>query len=352
MAAVSMSDPITIYLDPRHGPRSVTVALRDHDSGSDNDSYSDNDNYSDNDSDTNDDRVPATPFGTYSELMPLAVPEPMIPLAPPGHVSIAPSAHTETRRTLEPVQLRVVLNDLRKKYIPSGKDLKKKNEKKNPSLTYGELNYWATSEMGKYAKIDKNTNVLDFGSGIGNVVIQLALEFGCTATGVEMRQSLHDIGLNMVAALEAEGYLQPGQVTLIHGNGLELVDIGGFQVVYVNNERFEEVLELALLEKIKNEANAGTRFFFVRNVCPRYRRNPLKAHICDMFSSISNLSTDGGEPYSWKHPVFGPYLHVYVMGPRSISSVHTHAHGSSRHLMECSSSGRGGSDALGVHFYH
>ncbi|KAH7343010.1 histone-lysine N-methyltransferase, H3 lysine-79 specific [Rhexocercosporidium sp. MPI-PUGE-AT-0058] len=86
---------------------------------------------------------------------------------------------------------------------------------------------------------------VDLGSGVGNVVLQAALEFGCESWGCEMMPNACELAKKQAAEFKARCRLwglETGKVRLEEGNFLENAAIGQVlrraDVVLVNNEVF------------------------------------------------------------------------------------------------------------------
>ena len=69
------------------------------------------------------------------------------------------------------------------------------------SETYGELHPPFVEDIIRKTQLSKDSIFVDLGSGIGNVVLQLAYQVGCKCIGVEIRKELHDIAIDMHKSL-------------------------------------------------------------------------------------------------------------------------------------------------------
>jgi H3 lysine-79-specific histone-lysine N-methyltransferase len=116
------------------------------------------------------------------------------------------------------------------------------NEKDN---TYGELRPDFVSEALTLAGLKSDQVFVDLGSGVGNVVLQAALEFGCESFGCEMVDNA-----DKLAQLQSKEFatrcqmwgIKSGKVQLEHGsffdNGETIKAISRADVILVNNEVF------------------------------------------------------------------------------------------------------------------
>eukprot|EP00053_Salpingoeca_punica_P011813 m.105273 g.105273 ORF g.105273 m.105273 type:complete len:370 (+) comp15790_c0_seq1:78-1187(+) len=69
---------------------------------------------------------------------------------------------------------------------------------------YGECPVASVSTLVHHLRLSKDDVFLDLGSGIGNVVLQVAAEARCRATGIEIRPDLHTLAKKMGSAFAAE----------------------------------------------------------------------------------------------------------------------------------------------------
>ena len=121
---------------------------------------------------------------------------------------------------------------------------------------YGELLYPLVSEMFRETRLRPDQLFVDLGSGVGNVVLQAALEVGCESWGCEMMRNPCDM-----ADIQAEEFpqrvrlwgLAAGAVRLLRGDFLENAEIGEVlrraDVVLVNNQAFGPDLNSKLVDR-------------------------------------------------------------------------------------------------------
>lgn len=136
-------------------------------------------------------------------------------------------------------------------YVDSLKDYQNGTD-----FVYGELLYALCSEMFKETGLRSDQVFVDLGSGVGNVVLQAALEIGCESWGCEIMKNPCDL-----AELQAEEFpqrarlwgLSVGKVRLIRGDFLEKKEIGEVlkraDVVLVNNQAFGPDLNSKLVDR-------------------------------------------------------------------------------------------------------
>ena len=121
---------------------------------------------------------------------------------------------------------------------------------------YGELLYDFVSDIFEATGLRADQTFVDLGSGVGNVVLQAALEIGCDSWGCEMMKNPCDL-----ADLQAEEFpqrarlwgLSVGKVHLLRGDFLENHEIGEVlkkaDVVLVNNQAFGPDLNSKLVDR-------------------------------------------------------------------------------------------------------
>ena len=119
---------------------------------------------------------------------------------------------------------------------------------------YGELLARFCSSIFKQTKLNHEQVIVDLGSGVGNVVLQAALEIGCESWGIEMMKNPCDL-----ADLQAKEFpgrsrlwgINVGAVRLIRGDFTNNAEIAPVlkraDVVLVNNQAFTPALNDTLL---------------------------------------------------------------------------------------------------------
>ncbi|PGH36939.1 histone-lysine N-methyltransferase, H3 lysine-79 specific [[Emmonsia] crescens] len=110
---------------------------------------------------------------------------------------------------------------------------------------YGELLPRFISDIFKQTKLKSNQVFVDLGSGVGNVVLQAALEIGCESWGCEVMQNACDVAELQGKEFEARCRLwglAPGAVRLVRGSFLTQESIikalHRADVVLINNQAF------------------------------------------------------------------------------------------------------------------
>jgi H3 lysine-79-specific histone-lysine N-methyltransferase len=112
--------------------------------------------------------------------------------------------------------------------------------------TYGEAKLNLISEIIQRLKITQNDFFVDLSSGIGNVVMQVSMNTGCHAVGIEKELGRHQAAvrlLNQCRELQPDvhGRVEFYQKDLMVDN-IEKVLLGA-TVVFMNNYSFGEELK-------------------------------------------------------------------------------------------------------------
>ncbi|WEW60991.1 Nucleosomal histone H3-Lys79 methylase [Emydomyces testavorans] len=119
---------------------------------------------------------------------------------------------------------------------------------------YGELLPRLISEIFAETRLKSDQIFVDLGSGVGNVVLQAALEIGCESWGCEMMQNACDLADLQQKEFKARCRLwglAPGKTRLMRGDFLEVESIGKIlrkaDVVLINNQAFTPELNNKLI---------------------------------------------------------------------------------------------------------
>ncbi|KAF9371388.1 Nucleosomal histone H3-Lys79 methylase [Podila verticillata] len=120
---------------------------------------------------------------------------------------------------------------------------------------YGEILPILTKEFIQKTKLNENKVFVDLGCGIGNVVLQVALQTGAESYGVEIMDTPAKFAKKQAKEFEARSRaygLHHGKVTMIQGDFLDTPDLAGIlaraDVVLVNNYAFNSALNQSLLQ--------------------------------------------------------------------------------------------------------
>ncbi|KAJ4334099.1 Nucleosomal histone H3-Lys79 methylase [Didymella glomerata] len=127
---------------------------------------------------------------------------------------------------------------------------------KGKETTYGELMPVFVHRIFSQTALNSSHVFVDLGSGVGNVVLQSALQTGAESWGIEIMDLAVSLGHKQANELRARARLwniNIGAMHLLHGDFLDHDKINAVlaraDVVLVNNKVFGEELNNALLQK-------------------------------------------------------------------------------------------------------
>lgn len=127
---------------------------------------------------------------------------------------------------------------------------------KGKETTYGELLTPFVHKIFQQTGLNSSHVFVDLGSGVGNVVLQAALQTGAESWGIELMALAADLGAKQASELQARARLwniSLGDINLLQGDFLDSPAIDAVlrraDVVLVNNKVFGEKLNNELLQK-------------------------------------------------------------------------------------------------------
>ncbi|OCK93100.1 DOT1-domain-containing protein [Cenococcum geophilum 1.58] len=127
---------------------------------------------------------------------------------------------------------------------------------KDKGQTYGELLPTFVHTVFQQTHLNSKSVFVDLGSGVGNVVLQAALQTGAESWGIEIMQNPCEFANAQAEELKARARLwglSMGPVNLLTGDFLESPEIDRIlqlaDVILVNNKVFPQHLNVHLLDK-------------------------------------------------------------------------------------------------------
>ncbi|KAF8525244.1 DOT1-domain-containing protein [Hysterangium stoloniferum] len=122
------------------------------------------------------------------------------------------------------------------------------------SEAYGELETDFVSDIVHYVGLTPSSNFFDMGSGVGTVVLQAALQAGCTASGIEKSPNPAAIAKDHLPQFQKRCRMwgvEPGDLELLEGDFTDdhrvMEKMKNADLVLCNNYAFTEPLNQALL---------------------------------------------------------------------------------------------------------
>lgn len=139
---------------------------------------------------------------------------------------------------------------------------------------YGELLPTFLSTLFVQTNLDSKSIFLDLGSGVGNVVLQAALEYGAESYGCEMMDNCNILAKKQLLEFEARSKLygiNAGKVGLFHGDFTKNEGVAEVlpraDVILITNFLFDHNLNAQVLKMLKT-AKVGTRIISLKPVVP------------------------------------------------------------------------------------
>ncbi|KAI8907993.1 histone-lysine N-methyltransferase, H3 lysine-79 specific [Gorgonomyces haynaldii] len=181
---------------------------------------------------------------------------------------------------------------------------------------YGEIKASFVHDLIKQTKLKPHQVFLDMGSGIGNVVLQVAAETLCESYGIEiMDNPAHLAKLNKTEFLaRTKAYGIPcGKIVLRHGDFLEdeLIHqvISKADVIFVNNYAFDPALNQSILAKfldLKEKTQVVSLRSFVSNAG---RQTSRRSNSIESIFTVKE-HTFGRDKVSWMVEGGKYYVHT------------------------------------------
>jgi len=171
---------------------------------------------------------------------------------------------------------------------------------------YGELNPNLVGDCVRELGINSRDTFFDLGSGVGNVVMQVAVQTGCRAVGIEIRSDLHQIATLLLDELgrSLPNHMGSVNVELRQGDctAADVThDLHEATVVLVNNFCFPVALDQMILAKLYKLLKEGARMISTRNFGPRFRPSSprFKHDLCHMFQFPWRTCMTPSDGVSW-----------------------------------------------------
>ncbi|KAI9683152.1 MAG: Nucleosomal histone H3-Lys79 methylase [Trizodia sp. TS-e1964] len=165
---------------------------------------------------------------------------------------------------------------------------------------YGELLPRFVDQIFKDTGIKSNQIFVDLGSGVGNVVLQAALQVGCESWGCEMMENACELATLQETEFTARCRLwglQPGEIHLERGDFLENSKIAKIlqkaDVVLVNNQAFTPELNNKLVNLFL-DLKEGCQIVSLKSFVP----HDHKINVRNVNSPINLLSVQPKEYFS------------------------------------------------------
>lgn len=176
--------------------------------------------------------------------------------------------------------------------------------------TYGEIKFHFVTVLIDHLKITKNDVFYDLGSGIGNVVMQVSMDSGCKAIGIEKDIKRHQTALRLLAQCDN---IKPGladRVILWHKDLIwDDIDIMDASVIFMNNWCFSQELELCLLDYFST-LKSGTIVVCLKNLFgARQSTNSRKRCKSEEYIQLKEIIKGPKDGVSWTNAQIDCYIY-------------------------------------------
>jgi [histone H3]-lysine79 N-trimethyltransferase len=189
-------------------------------------------------------------------------------------------------------------------------DLLKKYEN-GTSNVYGEIEHSLASRIFAQTGLRSDQVFIDMGSGVGNVVLQAALEIGCESWGIEQMPNPASLARDQLREFNARckrWSIKPGKATVLEGDFLNSPEIDAAlrraDVVLINNKAFLPELNNSILMKML-DLKEGCKVVSLKSFLPvdwkikarnvHDPKNLLRVERKEYFSKDVSWTISGGE---------------------------------------------------------
>lgn len=195
--------------------------------------------------------------------------------------------HLQKKKTISRAFIHELLNQMYSRAVsPSVQKLKKYEAFSN--FVYGELLPNFLSKAFDQTGLSHKSTFIDLGSGVGNVTIQAALEYGCESWGCEIMENASDLAeLQHKVFEERCKYfgINPGKVGFFHKESFVANDavrkiVEKCDVILVNNYIFSPDLNKEVI-KLFQGLKTGTKIISLKSLVPA-------GHVVD-FDDMDNI---------------------------------------------------------------
>lgn len=215
--------------------------------------------------------------------------------------------HLKNKKTISRLFIHELLNQFYSRSV-SPNVSKLKSYKAFSNNVYGELMPKFLSKVFDQCGLNANSCFIDLGSGVGNVSIQAALEYGCESYGVEIMENCSELAALQLDQLQTRSKLfgiQPGYCELFHKQSFvnnprvkEIID--RCDVILCNNFLFTPELNEECV-KLFGNLKKGTKIISLKNIIP----DSHHADFDDMENYLNKFEVRkyefGNNSVSWTH---------------------------------------------------
>lgn len=191
----------------------------------------------------------------------------------------------------------------------------------NMNLTYGHFQPALVTQMLDGVGCGPLSHVVDIGSGVGTICMQAAAQYGCAATGIEIRADLHAMATSFARTFEREvrthGWAA-GPVTLLCGNVTQppeemVAALRAATIIVMNNKVWDEELTEPVYALLRDHLAVGAVIITTRSY-PRPKQYKFADSVVSRlaFPPITHMS--GHDAVSWAYAPIEYYVYRVVIG--------------------------------------
>lgn len=222
------------------------------------------------------------------------------------------------------VQISAILTTMENDADNYGEKTFKKRQGRAPisgNLAYGHLYPKFMAQLLGAAGCNAASHVVDIGSGTGSVCFQAAAQFGCTATGIEIRNALQVVANEFapvyVREMKANSHTS-GPVSLFRGNALRAVPefMAKFRaatIILMNNLTWEPDFNDAVQQLIKTHAQVGT-IVIMTNSYPKPKGAKFSGSVVSRLAFPPVMLMSEKDAVSWKAAAVPAYIYTVAQG--------------------------------------
>lgn len=199
--------------------------------------------------------------------------------------------------------------------------------------SYGEFDSRLVTKLIERMKISVDSRVLVLGCGVGSVVMQIVLQTGCKAVGVEPNALLVDTAFNILTSISerasdpefAQTYLN-NRIIINEGDLGKIVDIREHvrraTVVIMDNHSFDKHLEMKILRSLNAHLIYGSRLFTTRDLAPEFDPNRARERdeLCKIFHHPWKQHTSDRHAVSWTDEPIKYFIYTRMYPDENIMS--------------------------------
>ena len=222
-----------------------------------------------------------------------------------------------------------IFDQLRDRILPDGPPLQSHESGASPFHPYGEVTPTFITQLIEQVPITPTDIFYDMGSGIGNVVLQVAAQVGCRSRGTEIREEFVNLAQDLqhhlsISLRQRKLADHTPRVQFFHGDMLEMEEpLREATIVFVNNGFVDDPFEQTLFTFLAATVSPGTKIVCLRDAFERFRpTSPLcKEWPCHRFEFPWRKFGSCEEPTTWGPARWDCVVYVAAEHPGSFAET-------------------------------